>query len=64
MTELKPCPFCGGKVTYAYNAELEPYGVQCIRCHAIVTFYRVKMKKTFGEAMEKLAEAWNRREEQ
>ena len=61
---LKPCPFCGGKVGYAHDIEMIPYGVTCMRCHMVVRFTRIEAKKRepFGIVMDKIANAWNQRE--
>lgn len=64
MVDLKACPFCGCKVDYAYNLELEPYGVHCPRCHMVVRFSRVKpvMKgEIYERVMSDIATRWNRR---
>lgn len=63
MTDLKPCPFCGGKPDYWYDAELVPVGVTC-KCGASVRFMRMKAmgsKETFGDVQKRIAERWNRR---
>lgn len=63
MTELKPCPFCGGKVDFNYNGSFEPDGIRCLKCRVILRFMRVRMQKneTFGECQSRMAEVWNRR---
>ena len=58
-TELKPCPFCGGKAKYVYSI---PYNaVQCKKCKTfgktVVDSYEQQDGKV--EAIE----AWNRRAE-
>ena len=59
MSELKPCPFCGGEANIAYNAkrkdaygrDIEGTAICCENCGATI-FYRSN----------RLAiEAWNRR---
>lgn len=64
MTDLKPCPFCGGEVRYNYNLDLEPDGITCMKCSYILRFTRIshRGKDTFGATMQRLAEAWNRRQ--
>ena len=57
MTELKPCPFCGGEATFGGSEHVKPYDkpywyVVCFNCGASV----------YGnEDKEKAVEAWNRR---
>ncbi len=57
-TELKPCPFCGGKASLvtAHNKNLTwiRYFVKCQRCLTTTDNY---------EKPEHAAEAWNRRAE-
>ena len=64
MTELKPCPFCGGKVNISYDIELEPNGIWCPTCHSFMKYPNIKAKskkETFGETIAKFEAAWNRR---
>ena len=63
MTELKPCPHCGGNVWFNHNADLEPDGIVCMQCKTIVRFMRVSVKKheSFETAMNKMADIWNTR---
>ena len=66
MMELKPCPFCGGKVNFAYDMQFLPSGIRCGECHILVRFYRVKPSKPhepFERELSEYAEAWNRRAE-
>lgn len=61
MSELKPCPFCGGSRIKVYpnpNKDLrylgiEQYKISCLHCAA--QLYRAKKKEAI--------EAWNRRAE-
>ena len=58
MTELKPCPFCGGKALYAWYAEnrVDPstidYLIYCERCDA---------NGPIRESYEDAFAGWNRR---
>lgn len=57
MTELKPCPFCGGKAKRRYEM---PYNwVECAKCHAssplIVDAYEQR------DGKKEAVDAWNRR---
>ena len=51
MTELKPCPFCGGKAK-RYKGEIFMYGVRCTHCGIAINGY-----STQGGAVR----FWNRR---
>ena len=63
MSELKPCPFCGGAVRFIHNIEMEPDGIICDRCKIVTRFMRIKVNngERFGVVMSKMAEAWNKR---
>lgn len=62
-TRLEPCLFCGGRVSYVYNADLEPDGIACMNCHIVVRFPRIHVRPfdKFEVAMGEMAEIWNRR---
>ena len=66
MIELKKCPFCGGAVRFNHAPTGEPTSVWCNQCHALTIFSRVDTNHTrpFGEIMDEIVEAWNRRAEQ
>ena len=54
MTELKPCPFCGGEANVE-EAYMNIFVVACSGCSVITAIYN---------NAEKAIEAWNRRVEQ
>jgi Lar family restriction alleviation protein len=56
MTELKPCPFCGGKVSKFIAPLHKTVMFVCDKCGADVCFYG-------AEHEPKATEAWNRRNE-
>lgn len=64
MIELKPCPHCGKKVQYAYDVDMEPYGIHCLNCHMVAKFYRVEppsMREPYERVMSDIAVRWNER---
>ena len=63
--KLKPCPFCGGEVFMSHGIDGSPSGIMCKKCRAFVRWSKIQSKKNeaFGVAMNKYAEAWNRRDE-
>lgn len=66
MNELKPCPFCGGKVQLVHDMEtLETTGVYCLGCKGMARWPGIIMRddESYGEHKEKIVKAWNRRKE-
>ena len=58
---LKPCPFCGGKVTLE-EFDDEAYMITCGNCHSATSFGIVFEDGTAGDATkEETVTAWNRR---
>ncbi len=60
MSELKPCPFCGGKATLFVDGGVR---VLCPKCGASTKILRDSMttRGVAGNATEAVIEAWNRR---
>lgn len=60
MSELKPCPFCGGEAKHFGGA-----GYHCIRCTSCgITNERLVIGSGYYQAYDsytEAAEAWNRR---
>ena len=56
MTELKPCPFCGGKVKRVIGIMGLNF-FKCQKCGAVVSFDNDYYNTHQNEAIE----AWNRR---
>jgi Lar family restriction alleviation protein len=61
MSELLPCPFCGGEAQMGINKEstVREYFVGCMNCH--IRLYKIGYKRFYTEA-EAIA-AWNTRAE-
>ena len=57
MTELKPCPFCGGKARLFVNGGVR---VVCTRCYVSTMILTDNMEYE-SNAVETVVEAWNRR---
>lgn len=55
MTELKPCPFCGGEPYIAYNEDKRSWIVRCFHCGAEV---KECMAFDYGELSMKSARDW------
>lgn len=62
MTELKPCPFCGGNPVIKYDDQY--YWIECEICYVKTRELNVE---DYGRGMKKTRElcieAWNRRVE-
>ena len=54
MTDLKPCPFCGGKPQIKYNYVAQKKKQWAVQCRCGARFF-------FTDRQYKAIEAWNRR---
>lgn len=68
MSDLKPCPFCGGEVSFWIRGASEDYQaliIDCEVCPANMEEWVYKYDKNFAENFEKkkaeMFEAWNKR---
>lgn len=62
MERLKPCPFCGGKVSVTYNSAERAFCFwhETVSCVIEEPF---KIDRAFAGNLEEAAEVWNRRNE-
>lgn len=66
MSDLKPCPFCGGKAKFVFQPKyFEPYrnaGIWCQNRECLIyVWHRFDNSISDERAKEMLAELWNRR---
>ena len=66
MTELKPCPFCGGRarlVRFGHQSgtAFDDWGIECVKCGAMPWAFSVYQYEDQAEIHEKCAAKWNRR---
>ena len=61
--ELKPCPFCGGRVRLIRDLDNVANGIYCHSCESITRFnITMGRRETFGNFEQKWADKWNTRE--
>lgn len=63
MSELKPCPFCGGEIVNTSGCannrtKIMTLNNKCLKCGTTFSFKAKFTNNPYGEAIE----AWNRRE--
>lgn len=68
MTELKPCPFCGGRarlfrIGHQNGTAFDDWGIECVSCGAMPWAFSVYQFEDQAEIHEKCAAKWNRRAE-
>lgn len=56
MTDLKPCPFCGGKARVRVSDSISVMRIECTECHVATTTF---IADSIGES--EAVEAWNTR---
>ena len=61
MSELKPCPFCGRKVSMEYNSRDNVFKVYHSRLSDALDCPIVEPIRLVGLNIERAEEAWNRR---
>lgn len=66
MTELKPCPFCGGRARlvrlgHQNGTAFDDWGIECVKCGAMPWAFEMFQCRTQEEVHETCAERWNRR---
>lgn len=64
MSELKPCPFCGGEAYARFVKDKGTFGytsVECKKCGAVPYVHMAYNNLSKEEAVMGVVEAWNRR---
>lgn len=67
MSEMKPCPFCGGAAKFQRRKKIDKYldhYVKCRKCNArtgVITISVLASKDQVDEAERRAIRAWQRR---
>ena len=66
MTELKACPFCGGRarlfrIGHQKGTAFDDWGIECVKCGAMPWAFSTYCGNDQAEIHEKCATKWNRR---
>lgn len=61
MTDLKPCPFCGGEAKLSGQYEIEGISAWAVYCGRSPSDFFCGAQVTSIASEEKAIEAWNRR---
>ena len=65
MAELKPCPFCGGKVDHYHTEHISfhecKHRFRCNKCNGIFFFYTKNNYKSAKQTEKEAIKIWNTR---
>lgn len=61
MSELKPCPFCGGEATIGVSITTVRARAMCTKCNVTMTKCFKKHRRIKEILEELITEEWNRR---
>ena len=61
MDKLKPCPFCGGKVSLTYYSADNTYNFWHSGVNSCAAADPIRFDGEYVKSLKEAAEAWNRR---